>query len=118
VRWLARPQPSSKEGDHAQVPDRGVLHQRRRQSAGGSTRREAVSEALASVGGSLESFHFGFGDADAYVIAELPDNESAAAVALSVNASGGAVTKTIVLLTPEEVDAAAQKSVGYRTPGS
>ena len=50
------------------------------QSAGGSSRREAVSEALASVGGSLESFHFGFGDADAYVIAELPDNESAAAV--------------------------------------
>jgi uncharacterized protein with GYD domain len=88
------------------------------QSAGGSSRREAVSEALASVGGSLESFHFGFGDADAYVIAELPDNESAAAVALSVNASGGAVTKTTVLLTPEEVDAAAQKSVGYRTPGS
>jgi uncharacterized protein with GYD domain len=88
------------------------------QSAGGSSRREAVSEALATVGGSLESFHFAFGDADAYVIAELPDNESAAAVALSVNSSGGAVTKTIVLLTPEEVDAAAQKSVGYRTPGS
>ena len=46
------------------------------------------------------------------------DNESAAAVAISVNASGGAVTKTTVLLTPEEVDAAAQKSVGYRAPGS
>jgi uncharacterized protein with GYD domain len=88
------------------------------QSAGGSSRREAVSEALASVGGSLESFHFGFGDSDAYVIAELPDNESAAAVAISVNASGGAVTKTTVLLTPEEVDRAAQKSVGYRAPGS
>ena len=55
---------------------------------------------------------------DAYVIAELPDNESAAAVAISVNASGGAVTKTTVLLTPEEVDAAAQKSVGYRAPGT
>jgi len=39
-------------------------------------------------------------------------------VAISVNASGGAVTKTTVLLTPEEVDAAAQKSVGYGTPGS
>ena len=88
------------------------------QSAGGSSRRDAVGAALESVGGSLESFHFGFGDADAYVIADMPDNASAAAVAISVNAAGGAVTKTTVLLTPEEVDAAAQKSVGYRTPGS
>ena len=75
-------------------------------------------QAFEGVGGSLESFHFGFGEHDAYVIAEMPDNESAAAVALSVNASGGASTKTIVLLTPEEVDAAAQRSVGYRAPGS
>ena len=88
------------------------------QSAGGSSRVDAVKAALANVGGSLESFHFAFGDADAYVIADVPDNESAAAVALSVNASGGAVTKTTVLLTPEEVDAAAQRSVGYRAPGS
>ncbi len=88
------------------------------QSAGGSSRVEAVKAALDSVGGSLESFHFGFGDADAYVIADVPDNESAAAVALAVNSSGGAVAKTIVLLTPEEVDAAAQRSVGYRAPGN
>jgi uncharacterized protein with GYD domain len=88
------------------------------QSAGGSSRRQAVADALDSVGGSLESFHFGFGDSDAYVIAELPDNQSAAAVAISVNAAGGAVAKTTVLLTPEEVDAAAQTSVSYRAPGS
>jgi len=88
------------------------------QSGGGSARVEAVSAALDSVGGSLESFHFGFGDHDAYVIAEAPDNVSAAAVAIAVNASGGAVAKTTVLLTPEEVDTAAQKSVGYRAPGT
>jgi uncharacterized protein with GYD domain len=51
------------------------------------------------------------------VIGELPDNEAAAAVAISVNASGGATVKTTVLLTPEEVDSAAQKSVDYRPPG-
>ena len=88
------------------------------QSAGGSSRRAAVAEAIEGLGGKLESFYFGFGDADAYVTADLPDNESAAAVALTVNAAGGAVTKTIVLLTPEEVDAAAERSVGYRPPGS
>ena len=87
------------------------------QSAGGSSRVEAVRAALESAGGSLESFYFGFGDRDAYVTAELPDNESAAAVAISVNAAGGAVAKTTVLLTPEEVDAAAQRSVDYRAPG-
>ena len=87
------------------------------QKAGGSARRDAVAAALETVGGKLESFHFAFGDHDAYVIAEVPDNTSAAAVALTVGASGGASTNTIVLLTPEEVDAAANQSVGYTPPG-
>jgi uncharacterized protein with GYD domain len=88
------------------------------QSAGGSARRDVVAQVAASVGGQLESFHFAFGESDAYVIVDLPDNESAAAVALAVNAAGGATVKTVVLLTPEEVDGAAQRSVDYRTPGS
>ena len=88
------------------------------QSAGGSSRRDAVTQVAESVGGSLESFHFAFGDSDAYVIADLPDNESATAVAMTVNASGGATVKTVVLVTPEEVDAAAQRSVAYRPPGA
>ena len=88
------------------------------QSAGGSTRRDAVAEVAESLGGSLESFYFGFGKADAYVTVDLPDNESAVAVALAVNAAGGATTRTTVLLTPEEVDAAAKRSVSYRAPGS
>ena len=88
------------------------------QSAGGTSRSEAVAQVADSVGGKLESFHFAFGDADAYVICDLPDNESAAAVALTVNSGGAASVKTTVLLTPEEVDAAAKRSVDYRPPGS
>jgi uncharacterized protein with GYD domain len=88
------------------------------QSAGGSSRRDAVATVAESVGGQLEVFYFAFGDRDAYVIVDLPDNESAAAVALTVNAAGGATVKTVVLLTPEEVDAAAQRSVEYRPPGA
>ncbi len=88
------------------------------QSAGGSARRDAVAKVAESVGGSLESFYFGFGDADAYVTVDLPDNEAATAVAVTVNAAGGATVKTVVLLTPEEVDAAAKRSVDYRPPGS
>ena len=87
------------------------------QSAGGSSRRDAVAKALEGVGGSLESFHFSFGDSDAYVIVEAPDNVTAAAVTLTVNATGAVQAKTIVLLTPEEVDAAAKKSVSYTPPG-
>jgi uncharacterized protein with GYD domain len=88
------------------------------QRAGGSSRRDAVAKVAESVGGRLESFHFAFGDRDAYVIVDLPDNEAAVAVALTVNAAGGASVRTIVLVTPEEVDAAAKRSVEYQPPGS
>ena len=85
---------------------------------GGSARRDAVNEMIDGVGGKLESFYFAFGDHDAYVIADLPDNETAAAVALSVNAPGTTTASTAVLLTPEEIDAAANRSIEYRPPGS
>src|SRR3954466_4816172 len=86
------------------------------QSAGGSSRRDAVANVAESLGGRLESFYFAFGDHDVYTVLDLPDNESAAAVALAVNAAGGASVRTVVLLTPEEVDAAAKRSVDYRPP--
>lgn len=88
------------------------------QAKGGSSRRDAVAAMASGLGGTLESFYFGFGERDAYVVVDLPDNEAAAAVALAVNASGGATTKTTVLLTPEQIDEAAQRSVDYRPPGS
>jgi uncharacterized protein with GYD domain len=87
-------------------------------SAGGSARRETISRMAEDAGGRLESFHFAFGDRDAFVICELPDNEAAAAIALTVNASGAVSIETVALLTPEEVDAAAGRSVDYSPPGS
>jgi uncharacterized protein with GYD domain len=86
-------------------------------SAGGSSRREAVAHMAEALGGRLESFHFAFGKRDAYVIVDLPDNESAAAAALTVGAAGSVDLETVALLTPEEVDAAAGRSVEYRPPG-
>jgi uncharacterized protein with GYD domain len=85
---------------------------------GGSGRVEAVRRMAESVGGRLESFDFGFGEPDTYVICELPDNKAAAAVALAIGASGGASTKTVVLLTPAEVDQAVKQTVDYRAPGA
>src|SRR3954464_11073390 len=80
------------------------------QSAGGTSRRDAVAQLAESVGGRLETFYFAFGDHDVYTIVDLPDNGGAAAVALAVNSAGGAAIRTVVLLTPEEVDAAAKRS--------
>jgi uncharacterized protein with GYD domain len=88
------------------------------QLEGGSKRRDAVAKLAESVGGRLEAFYFALGDPDAYVLCELPDNISATSVALAVNASGAVTVRTVALLTPDEVDAAAAaKGADYRPPG-
>jgi sarcosine oxidase gamma subunit len=60
---------------------------------------------------------FAFGGDDFFIIADLPDNAAAAALALTVSASGAVNVRTVVLLTPEEVDAATKLSPSYRAPG-
>jgi uncharacterized protein with GYD domain len=84
---------------------------------GGTKRRAAAEQAIKSVGGKLESFYFAFGDADVFVIADMPDHAGATAVSLAIGASGGAHCKTIVLMTPEEVDQAGKKPMTYKAPG-
>jgi uncharacterized protein with GYD domain len=84
---------------------------------GGTGRRDAVERLVNAAGGTLEAFYFAFGEDDAVVIVELPDEETATAIALTVNADGRVGLKTTVLLTPEEVDAAAKRSVEYTPPG-
>ncbi len=85
---------------------------------GGTARASFVESLVESVGGKLEGFYFAFGDTDAYVIADLPDASTAAALSLSVSGSGAVSTTTVVLLTPEELDQAASKTVDYRPPGA
>jgi uncharacterized protein with GYD domain len=84
---------------------------------GGSGRRDAVAKAAESIGGKLESIYFAFGGVDAYATVDLPDNVAAAAMALSVNQGNTSTVKTVVLMTPEEMDKAAKKTVKYRAPG-
>jgi uncharacterized protein with GYD domain len=84
---------------------------------GGTARKNAASAAAKSVGGKLEAFYFAFGGVDAYAIVDVPDATSAAALALTVSASGAVALKTVVLLTPAELDEASQKQVSYRPPG-
>jgi len=84
---------------------------------GGSSRRAVVEKLAKSLGGTVEAFYYAFGATDLYVIMDLPDHASAAALALSVGATGTATVKTTVLMTPAEVDEAAKKTPSYRPPG-
>ena len=84
---------------------------------GGTSRRSMVEELAQDLGGSIEAFYFAFGEDDVYVISDFPDTVTAAAVSMTVGASGAARIKSVALLTPEEVDEATRKSVDYRPPG-
>ena len=84
---------------------------------GGSSRRDTVAKVIEGLGGKLETFYYAFGDFDVLGIADMPDSVSALAFSLAVNASGGINAKTIVLVTPEEIDDATKKAVNFRPPG-
>ena len=84
---------------------------------GGTARADAVRKAVEGMGGTMESFHFAFGKDDTLVLVELPDNVAAAALGLAVSSTGLAATRTTVLLTPEEVDQSATRTVNYVPPG-
>jgi uncharacterized protein with GYD domain len=86
--------------------------------AGASSRAKAVNDMANGLGGSLDSFHFAFGDVDAYVVVDLPDDEAAAAAAFTVGASAVTKVRTIKLITLDEADAAIARSVNYRPPGN
>lgn len=85
---------------------------------GGTSRKTAVEKMIAEMGGKLEAFYFAFGDYDVYAISELPDNVSAAALSLAINASGLVNLSSSLLLTPAEMDEATKKTVHYLPPGS
>ena len=85
---------------------------------GAKSRADAVGEMIKNLGGTMESFFFAFGDTDVYIVADLPDDETAAAIAFTVGAAGGASTSTVKLLTVEQADAALGISVNYVPPGN
>jgi len=85
---------------------------------GGSGRRNAVKQVVEGLGGKVEAWYYALGETDLFVILDLPDAQSAAALSLVVHAAGAAQISTVPLLTVEEIDAACKKSVPYRAPGA
>ena len=85
---------------------------------GAASRVKTLTEVVANVGGRAESMYWAFGDEDFVMIAELPNNAAAAALATRVSATGTSGVSTTVLLTADEVDAARAIDVLYRAPGA
>ena len=99
-------------GSYTQEGARGLAKE------GAVGRRAAVAKLAESVGGKLDAFYYGFGADDFYITVDLPDNAAAAAIAVAAGQSGAVSSRTIALMTAEEMDAALKKSVHFRPPGA
>jgi uncharacterized protein with GYD domain len=83
--------------------------------------RARISGLLEAAGGKLIDAYYSFGEHDLLIIGDLPDNSSAAAVAIAANA-GGAVAnfKTSPLFTLEEgkqvLERASTAGRSYKAP--
>jgi uncharacterized protein with GYD domain len=88
---------------------------------GGTARKEAVTRAMEAMGGKVEALYYAFGQTDMFILVDLPDNATAAAVSMIGEAPGTSELCITVLVTPEEVDQAAgiaqRVSASYRAPG-
>ncbi len=100
------------KGSYSAEGAKGLTHD------GGSKRRAAVEAMIKKSGGTMEAFYYAFGDADVYVILDLPDLASAVALSLAVNSSGSVSLQTIPLFSAEEMDQAAKSQITYTAPGS
>jgi uncharacterized protein with GYD domain len=83
-------------------------------------RAAPVRAAIESLGGKLESLYFALGEYDAVVIADIPNNVAAAALALAVTGTGRyRAYRTTALLTAQELVEAARAAgkVSFRPAG-
>ena len=76
-----------------------------------------MQAAINAIGGKVEAFYYAFGDDDAVVILDLPNNVMAAALGLTISGAGAVRVRTTPLLTVEEVDQALDIKMSYRSPG-
>ncbi|MCS5676579.1 MAG: GYD domain-containing protein [Actinomycetota bacterium] len=86
---------------------------------GGTSRVAEATGLIEALGGTVECLYFVWGTDDIIGITEMPDDASAAATSLAVSASGKVGVRMTPLLSPGEIDAAAEKAgeLSYRPPG-
>jgi uncharacterized protein with GYD domain len=81
-------------------------------------RIEAVRGPIEKLGGKIKDSYFAFGPSDAVLITEMPDNASAAAIAMAFAAGGSCRNcQTTALMTAEEAIDAMRKAgaCGYKS---
>jgi len=87
-------------------------------AAGAKSRVNVVGDLAASVGGTMVSLDFANGGTDVFLICDLPDDEAATALTLTVCASGALDRyRLIKLQSAEQVEAAAARNAKYVPPG-
>ncbi|WP_089015717.1 GYD domain-containing protein [Micromonospora inositola] len=86
-------------------------------SDGGTKRVEVVQHTIEAHGGRMESMHFSFAEHDTYVLCELPDHKTAAALAIAFRSAAGVETRVTPVLTAEEIDQATHQRAAYEPPG-
>jgi uncharacterized protein with GYD domain len=80
-------------------------------------RQEALTKAVQSLNGKVESMHFALGDDDVVAILDVPDTGAAAALSAAVSLTGLVRMRTTALLTVAEMDDALARNAAYRGPG-
>ena len=84
---------------------------------GGTGRYESARQIFASAGGSLECLYFSSVGPSYYIIVDMPDKESAMAIAATGIVNGTiTVDQVVELLTPAEMDGAVKKTPLYHAP--
>lgn len=84
---------------------------------GGSKRVKVTRKAIESLGGKMEAYYFALGGNDFFIILEAPDNVAAITGSMVANASGTVKVNITALVSPEEVDLAAKKTMKWSPPG-
>jgi uncharacterized protein with GYD domain len=86
--------------------------------AGARQRASQIAAMAERLGGRLEAMYFGLSESDTYIVFELPDIATAAAIAKAVNAAGTGHCNMQPILTPEQMDEALEIDTTFTPPGT
>ena len=85
-------------------------------------REAAVRRVLDSVGASLESFYWMFGDHDGVAVVEARDSVTMAGISTAIRSTGTVVSETHELFSSDDIhqilETAKQARASFTTPGS
>ncbi len=85
---------------------------------GGTNRKKLIEGMARKLGGKVEAFYYCFGHSDVIAIIDMPNVSTASAISLGIKSTGAVDIMLTPLIDPEDIDTAAQMTIGYRPPGN